>query len=256
MQITSKLGLNVIEQTDKILNSVTALGNNANIIDNAIATSISSSSTNSEIAGAKAVYDFINKSRGAWHLENNFTITPVSSFTQIPIKLVEDITPDSSYLTYNTTTGLFTFNRTGKYRVKVTTQLRGSSNNTTTTFVMKGFGISEYDGSTWGGIPYNVSETTTLTEWATLFGEATINVTSVGYQLTAAAYSKIQSGTATYNTVVQGSNRTAVQIEFLEDLPATLNSLNTPQTRSAEPIEENREEEIPEEIPEGSGDAR
>lgn len=60
MQHTTKLNLNVLEQTDKILDSVTALGQNAIIIDGAISTSITSASTNSEIAGSKAVYDAIN----------------------------------------------------------------------------------------------------------------------------------------------------------------------------------------------------
>ena len=69
MQQTTNYNLNVIEQSDKILDSVTALGQNATSIDTilagktdktSIATNISSSSTNDEVAGAKAVYDLHN----------------------------------------------------------------------------------------------------------------------------------------------------------------------------------------------------
>lgn len=66
MTNTPNYNLNVIARTDAILTDVDALGQNATSIDTilagkqdniTIATSISSSSTNTEVAGAKAVYD-------------------------------------------------------------------------------------------------------------------------------------------------------------------------------------------------------
>ena len=66
MQQTTNYNLNIIERSDNILDSVDALGQNATTIDTTLAgkvdtsnisISISSTSTNSQVAGAKAVYD-------------------------------------------------------------------------------------------------------------------------------------------------------------------------------------------------------
>lgn len=72
MQKTTNYELNVIEQSDKILESVTALGENATMLDTilndkvtaSLVTAINSSSTDGEVPSAKCVYDAIQSGGG------------------------------------------------------------------------------------------------------------------------------------------------------------------------------------------------
>ena len=72
MQKTTNYELNVIEQSDKILESVTALGDNATMLDTilndkvtaSLVTAINSSSTDGEVPSAKCVYDAIQSGGG------------------------------------------------------------------------------------------------------------------------------------------------------------------------------------------------
>lgn len=110
-----------------------------------IETTITSGSTNSKVAGAKAVYDIIHKPFGRWVLNNNLLITPVSSYSQQLVTMDELITPDSTYFSYSRQTGLWTFAKAGKYKVKINAQMRGTNSDGTTLtsptncFVQKGF---------------------------------------------------------------------------------------------------------------------
>lgn len=96
MQHTTNYNLNVIEQSDKILDSVDALGQNATSIDTilagkqdniTIATSISSSSTNNEVAGAKAVYDLTRTNLIMVRKTSDQTITVADRFVDTIIPL-------------------------------------------------------------------------------------------------------------------------------------------------------------------------
>lgn len=94
-----------------------------------IETTISSSSTDSKVASAKAVYDLTHKPFGRWVLNNNLLITPVSSYSQHLVIMDESITPDNAYFSYSTQTGLWTFTKAGKYKIKINTQIRGTDSN-------------------------------------------------------------------------------------------------------------------------------
>lgn len=94
MQQTTNYNLNVIEQSDKILDSVTALGQNATSIDTilagkidktSIATSISSSSTNDEVAGAKAVYDFAMRNIIQASIPTDYLISTTHVYETLPV---------------------------------------------------------------------------------------------------------------------------------------------------------------------------
>lgn len=216
MQTTSKLGLNVIEQSDKILNSVTALGDNANIIDNAIATSISSSSTNSEIAGALATY--------------NATLDDYSATEKRVGTWIN-----------------------GKPLYEVTMVVNNPTVQTDGTIVRARYNISSYsidysfvrlainnDGSTGerASLPY-------ITNAGYRIG-CSISSTELIVYSTATGFNGLKSVitfcyTKTTDTATRSLNTS--QLRSVEPIEENR-------------VEEKREEEIPEEIPEGSGDAR
>lgn len=186
-----------------------------------IATEITSSSTNTEVAGAKAVYDFQNKPRGRWVLNSEAFITPVSSYTQNLIKMVETITPDSSYFSYNATTGVWTFNKKGIYKVEIHTQLRGVNSNGSTLssltncFAAKGFGIGNPQNL--GESYINCSQQDDLASYSNLYLKYTY-VATIGSTFCAEGYCQVKSGSAgTYKVALWGAERTSIDIELIEE---------------------------------------
>lgn len=154
MQQTTNYNLNIIERSDNILDSVDALGQNATTIDSAltdkinstdIATAISSTSTNSEVAGAKAVYDATDKSVITIVNSANKEIRTTGGWTAYQVGLNTVYYQSGSKFTLDTTDGSIKIGA-GVSRVKATLNyaLLGSSAET-------GVGIRRYSSAdgTW-----------------------------------------------------------------------------------------------------------
>lgn len=180
-----------------------------------IATTISSSSTNTETAGAKAVYDLINKPKSTYALDNNVTITPVTSYTPIDITTMsEDYNNDSSTFSFNSSTGEITVLKNGTYQFEVSTQIRGSVNTTSSIFSQKGFGFRTYRSGTLVET-FTIAEQCYLTEFANLFGKVSYTM-QTGDVIKPMGYSRIMSGTADSTTsAIWGYKRTSIDIQFL-----------------------------------------
>ena len=212
------------------INSVTLTGDKTsgdlNIVGTGdIATTIDSTSTNDQVAGAKAVYDYINKPRATYVLNDNFTITPVSSFTPIDLKMAQDYNNDTSTFSYNTSTGAITILKTGRYQFKLTTQIRASSEATSSCFVSKGYGFRWYRGSTVLEM-YTVAQQTYLTHFAQLWGEIAFDMQQ-GDIIMPAGYTRILSGSAGgVTSTLWGAKRTLLDIQLLEETTATAQTLN------------------------------
>ena len=94
-----------------------------------IATEISSSSTNSEVAGAKAVYDITPKTiavlkLGGNSIDNSFTISSVTtSYTPLNITTMTAIKTDTDYCTYNSSNGRLTFKKSCTLKATFSTQM-------------------------------------------------------------------------------------------------------------------------------------
>lgn len=221
------------------INSVTLSGNKTsgdlNLVGTGdIATTIDSTSTNSQVAGAKAVYDLSRKtlaklSLGLPNVDETFDITNITA-TYVPkdITTMRALFVDNNYCTYNTTNGRLTFLKSCKFKAYMTTQIRSSgqssATSTTTPLLTKGFGYRIFDSSNTQTDTGSIAELTILTGFSNMYGiyESTVNV---GDYLIPMAYSRTLSGTTSYNSRVWGYGRTSLEIELVEDIE-TAQTLN------------------------------
>lgn len=168
----------------------------------------------------KATVSAINsKPYGRWILNDSIAISPISSYQQNLVKMVEQIAPNSSVFSYNATTGIWTLTKAGKYRIKINCQCRGVNssmgtlNAWTSCMVGKGFGIG--DPSNLNTAYTNCSQICDLAEYCNLFNEFIFTATA-GQTICAEAYCRVMSGSAGSNLMAcWGSERTSIDIEYI-----------------------------------------
>lgn len=161
------------------------------------------------------MYDFVNKPRATYVLNDNVTISPVSVYTPIDIKTVEDYNNDNSIFSYNANTGELTILKAGKYKFRIVAQLRGSANTTSNVFVMKGFGFRSFRSGT-NIENYNVVEQCYINDYGSIYGETTADIQQNDI-IKAYGFSIVRSGTVgSLTTIAWGAKRCAIDIELVE----------------------------------------
>ena len=209
---TSKLIISVYPSSNERIFYLFGGYNNTSTLIGGTATA---SQGNYEVMTIKDYNSMINKAKGRWALNDNYyEITPSTQYTLNAIPLQEDYAIGNSYISYNSSTGRFTINKTGKYRITMSSQVRASSNNTSTCFTQKGFGMSKVENGTLSPL-YVMSEQTYLTNYTTMYFEKEFTLTQ-GEEYTACGYCRILSGSSSEKTRIYNYGFTYIQIEFVE----------------------------------------
>lgn len=212
--------------------------------DTPIATSITSSSTNDEVAGAKAVYDITPKTvavlkLGGNNVDNSFTISSVATpYTPLNVTTMTAIKTDTDYCSYNSSNGRLTFTKSCTLKVTLSTQIRSSntSSSTTTPFINKGFGFRLFNSSGTAIDTGTVAETTVNAGYSNMSGIYYFSVNPNEY-LIPMAYARTLEGSTSNSSIVWGYGRTSMTIELVEE---------TTQTRSINLTKSSTEEETKE----------
>ena len=187
-----------------------------------IATEISSSSTNSEVAGAKAVYDITPKTiavlkLGGNSIDNSFTISSVTtSYTPLNITTMTAIKTDTDYCTYNSSNGRLTFKKSCTLKATFSTQIRSSNTaySTLTPFINKGFGMRIFNTSGTAIDTGTVAETTVNAGYSNMGGIYYFSVNADEY-LIPMAYARTLDGSTSNSSIVWGYGRTSMTIELV-----------------------------------------
>lgn len=146
MQHTTNYNLNVIEQSDKILDSVTALGQNATSIDTiltskptaSLVTTISSASTDTQVPSAKGTYDKINNINILKvNLSSDDTFIPSGSWQWHTVALNSKVLDIGGGLTFNSTNHCITINENALIQIDWVVTMGLSTGTTTARYVAK-----------------------------------------------------------------------------------------------------------------------